>query len=140
MRSDLLKEEPIYNLKNLSLSYSQNNLSFEFAALHFSNPKKNKYAHKLEGYEDDWIYDNRRIATYTNLNPGEYTFKFKGSNSDGIWNEESKSIAIVISPPLWQTWWAYTIYVIGFVGILGGLRRHDLNRRERGQKDTRIRE
>jgi ligand-binding sensor domain-containing protein len=83
MKANILQEKPIYDLKNLSLSYSQNDLSFEFAALHFSDPKKNKYAHKLEGYEDDWIYDNRRIATYTNLDPGEYTFKFKGSNRDG---------------------------------------------------------
>jgi len=135
MKAEILQGKSIYDLKNLSLSYSQNDLSFEFAALHFSNPQKNKYAHKLEGYEDDWIYDNRRIATYTNLDPGEYTFKFKGSNRDGIWNEESKSIAIIISPPFWQTWWAYTIYVIGFVGILGGIRRYDLNRRQ--EKESR---
>ena len=130
MKSNLLQEKTIYDLTDLSLSYSQNNLSFEFAALHFSNPKKNKYAHKLEGYEDDWIYDNRRIATYTNLDPGEYTFKFKGSNSEGIWDEESRSIALIVSPPFWQTWWAYSIYVICFVSILGGLRRVDLNRRK----------
>ncbi|MEN8191812.1 MAG: two-component regulator propeller domain-containing protein, partial [Bacteroidota bacterium] len=113
-----LVQTSIMDLDNLTLDHTQNDLSFEFAALHFSNPKKNKYAHKLEGYEEDWIYDNNRIATYTNLDPGEYTFKFKGSNSEGIWNDPGKSISIIINPPWWMTVWAYIGYGVVFVGII----------------------
>jgi len=123
-----LAKTNILALKNVSLSHTQNDLSFEFAALHFSNPKKNKYAHKLEGYEDNWIYDNKRIATYTNLDPGKYTFKFKGSNSDGVWNETGKSISIIINPPWWQTWWAYFIYFFAAVISIYGIRKYELNR------------
>ncbi|MEE9429989.1 MAG: two-component regulator propeller domain-containing protein [Melioribacteraceae bacterium] len=125
---DSLTKTSLINLENLSLNHTQNDLSFEFAALHFSNPKKNKYAHILEGYEDGWIYDNRRIATYTNLDPGEYTFKFKGSNNEGVWNETGKSITIQINPPWWQTVWAVTIFLFVAIITIYGIRKYVLNR------------
>ena len=128
MSEDSPVKTSLMTLENLSLSHTQNNLGFEFAALHFSDPKKNKYAHKLEGYEVDWIYDNKRIVTYTNLDPGEYTFKFKGSNGDGVWNETGKSISIIINPPWWQTWWAYSIYFFAAVIVIYGIRKYELNR------------
>jgi len=130
-------ESSLYDLPNLSLSYLQNDLTFESSVLHYCDPKKNKYAHKLEGYEEDWVYDNRRIATYTNLDPGEYIFKFKGSNRDGIWNEPGKAISIIITPPWWQTWWSYLVYTLGFLSLLAGLRRFELNRRKE-REDKRI--
>jgi serine phosphatase RsbU (regulator of sigma subunit)/ligand-binding sensor domain-containing protein len=130
-------ESSLYDLTNLSLSYLQNDLTFESSVLHYCDPKKNKYAHKLEGYEEDWVYDDRRIATYTNLDPGKYTFKFKGSNRDGIWNEPGKAISIIITPPWWQTWWAYSLYVLCFIGILSWLRRFELHRRKE-KEDRRI--
>ena len=70
----------------------------------------------LEGFDDDWIYDNRNFASYTNLEPGNYTFQVRGSNSDGIWNEEGKSISISISPPWWRTLWAYSFYLMILIG------------------------
>jgi serine phosphatase RsbU (regulator of sigma subunit)/ligand-binding sensor domain-containing protein len=101
------------------LSYWQNDISFEYVALHYSNPSKNKYAFKLENYEDEWRYvGNVRIATYTNLDPGEYVFRVKGSNNDGLWNEEGKSIRLIIKPPWWKTNWAYASYFVLF--LVGG--------------------
>lgn len=98
------------------LSHWQNDISFEYVALHYSNPSKNKYAFKLENYEDDWRYvGNIRIATYTNLDPGEYVFRVKGSNNDGLWNEEGKSIRLIIKPPWWKTNWAYAAYLVLFL-------------------------
>jgi len=73
----------------------------------FSAPEKNEYAYKMEGLDKDWIFTNssRRFVTYTTLPPGEYVFRVKGSNSDGVWNEAGTSVSIVIHPPFWMTWW-----------------------------------
>jgi len=120
MKDDSPIDSSLFEIKSLTLPYTQNNLSFEFAALHYANPKKNQYAHRLKGYEEDWIYDNSRMATYTNLDPGEYVFEFKGTNRDGIWNDQSKSLSIIINPPWWRTTFAYILYGILFVvGIFG---------------------
>jgi len=92
--------------KEINLSHKENIFSFEFAALIFNSPKQNQYAYKMEGFDKDWVYcGTRRTATYTNLDPGEYVFRVKGSNNDGIWNEEGTSIKITITPPYWKTWW-----------------------------------
>ena len=83
----------------------------------------------MEGVDKDWIYSGtRRYASYPNLSPGEYTFRVKGSNSDGVWNEEGTSLSIIISPPWWKTWWAYSTYALLFVFSLYGIRRYELNR------------
>ena len=103
--------------KELTLPHDQNDLTFVFAGLHYSNSAKNQYAHKLIGYDDEWLYDNKREITYTNLDPGEYTFSIKGSNRDGVWNSEGKSLTITIKPPWWFTTWAYIGY--GLMFILG---------------------
>jgi serine phosphatase RsbU (regulator of sigma subunit)/ligand-binding sensor domain-containing protein len=106
----------ISKTEEIILPYWQNDISFEYVALHYSNPSKNKYAFKLENYEDEWRYvGNVRIATYTNLDPGEYVFRVKGSNNDGLWNEEGKSIRLIIKPPWWKTNWAYASYFILFL-------------------------
>jgi signal transduction histidine kinase/ligand-binding sensor domain-containing protein len=106
--------ESLLDTKNISLSFDQNNLSFEFAALHYANPQKNQYAHMLKGYDKDWIYDNRNFAGYTNLDPGTYVFMVRAANAYGIWNEEGKSLEIIILPPWWRTWWAYVTYIMIF--------------------------
>jgi ligand-binding sensor domain-containing protein/anti-sigma regulatory factor (Ser/Thr protein kinase) len=91
------------------LDYNENFFSFEFVSLDFANPQKNRYAYQLEGFNKNWIYcGNRRYVSFTNLDPGEYTFKVKGSNDSNIWNNEAfASIRIVVRPPFWQTWWFY---------------------------------
>jgi len=123
MGDDSPVENSIYNIEEFTLPFSQNDLSFEFAALHFSRPDKNRYEYMLEGYDTEWIRDNRRYASYTNLSPGEYSFKFKGSNRDGVWSKNSKALNFTISPPWWMTIWAYIGYGLAFVGIIFGIDR-----------------
>ncbi len=124
----------LLNAENINLSHEQNNLSFEFAALHFANPNKNQYAHKLIGYDEDWIYDNRNFASYTNLDPGNYEIAVRASNAYGIWNEEGKTLSITISPPWWRTIWAYVLYasvlIIGFL-IVDRFMRNRIKQKER---------
>lgn len=123
MGEDSPVEKSIYKIEEFTLPFSKNDISFEFAALHFSRPDKNRYEYMLEGYDKEWIRDNRRFASYTNLNPGEYKFKFKGANRDGVWNTKEKSIKITINPPWWFTIWAYIGYGFIFVGIIFGIDR-----------------
>ena len=114
MKEDSPLAESLLDAETISLAFDQNNLSFEFAALHYADPQKNQYAHMLKGYDKDWIYDNRNFAAYTNLDPGKYEFMVRAANAYGIWNEQGKSIEIIILPPWWRTWWAYATYVVVF--------------------------
>ncbi len=99
----------------IKLSYKENSFSFLFAALDYSFPDKNEYMYILENFDKDWTkVTNRRFVTYTSLPAGEYTFRVKGSNSDGIWNEKGRSIKLIIEPPLWETWW-FRLGVIIFI-------------------------
>ncbi|MBV8487849.1 MAG: PAS domain-containing protein, partial [Planctomycetaceae bacterium] len=95
---------------SLTLDYTQNTLSFEFAALSFASPGRNRYRHRLERLEENWIEtdSNRRFVSYTTLGPGEYVFRVQGSNNRGVWNEEGVSVRIRILPPWWSTWWFRT--------------------------------
>ncbi len=122
-------EKPYPFGKTIELNYTDNFLSFEFSALSYISPEKNQYAYKMEGVDKDWVYSGtRRFASYPNLEPGNYIFKVKGSNNDGVWNEEGTSIAIIISPPFWKTWWAYSLYAGIFIFALYGIRRYEMNR------------
>jgi signal transduction histidine kinase/ligand-binding sensor domain-containing protein/DNA-binding response OmpR family regulator len=115
----------------ITLGYDENYISFEFAALSYVSPEKNKYAYILEGMDKDWVYPKgRRYAAYTGLKPGEYTFRVKASNNDGVWNEEGTSLSIIILPPWWQTWWAYSFYLLTLVLIVYAWRRYDLKRQD----------
>jgi PAS domain S-box-containing protein len=90
--------------ESISLKYDQNFISFEFAALDFQAPHKNQYAYKLEGFDKDWVQaGTRNYASYTNLPGGNYTFKVKAANSDGVWNEKGASLKLTVIPPFWQT-------------------------------------
>jgi signal transduction histidine kinase/ligand-binding sensor domain-containing protein/DNA-binding response OmpR family regulator/photosystem II stability/assembly factor-like uncharacterized protein len=122
--------KPISHKGEIELSYEENFLSFEFAALDYHSPQKNLYAYKMEGIDPDWVYTDasRRFATYTQLDPGEYIFKVKGSNNDRIWNDQGTSIKIIITPPWWRTNLAYAIYVIFFGVLVFGTWRMQLRR------------
>jgi two-component system sensor histidine kinase ChiS len=99
-------QKPIAETDEIRLSYQDDFFSFEFAALHYAAPEENQYAYMMEGLDKDWNYvGTRRFAGYTSVPPGEYTFRVKGSNSDGVWNEEGASVKVIIAPPFWQTWW-----------------------------------
>ncbi len=112
----------ISETEELELSYKDAVISFEFTALSYAAPLKNQYAYKMEGFDKDWIYTSasRRFATYTDLRPGNYVFRVKGSNHDGIWNDAGPSIRIRLAPPLWRTWWAYSIYIFVILFFIVG--------------------
>lgn len=112
-------DKQIHLTDKLELSFDQNVITFEFAALNFIATEKNQYAYMMEGFDKDWIITgNKREATYTNLDPGEYTFRVKASNNDGIWNEQGAAIKLSISPPPWLSWYAYIFYAFIFIGML----------------------
>lgn len=113
----------------IELAHDENVFSFEFASLDFTSPERNLYKYKLEGFDKDWIdARNRREVSYTNLNPGKYVFRVIGTNSDGYWNEDGLVVNLIINPPLWKTWWAYTIYFILAAAGFFAIRKYELNR------------
>jgi signal transduction histidine kinase/ligand-binding sensor domain-containing protein/DNA-binding response OmpR family regulator len=114
---------------SLRLSYRDAVLTFEFAALEYSAPAKNRYAYRLVGFNDEWFEAGAvRAATYTNLPPGRYTFQVRASNNDGVWNKQGTSLALLILPPWWRTWWAYALYGALVLAALYGARRSEMNR------------
>ncbi|OGU70374.1 MAG: hypothetical protein A2V93_06970 [Ignavibacteria bacterium RBG_16_34_14] len=117
--------EPFPFRDEINLPYTENFISFEFAALSFISPERNQYAYKMEGLDKDWVYTGtRRYATFSHLEPGEYIFRVKGSNNDGVWNEAGTSITIIITPPWWKTWWFTTFFWVTIAGLVGGTLRY----------------
>ena len=99
--------------KEITLEYNQNVINLEFVALNYLNLEKNQYQYKLEGFEKNWALPGpKREVTYTNLQPGKYTFRVIASNNDGIWNTEGASLKIIVRPPFWRTKWAYSFYLL----------------------------
>ncbi|WP_199269614.1 two-component regulator propeller domain-containing protein [Formosa sp. L2A11] len=121
--------ETISDIKNLVLDYKQTNLSFNYLALHFKNQEQVKYAYKMEGLDDDFIYaGTNRLVNYSNLQPGLYTFKVKAT-VDGDWDSAPiTSMSIRLNSPPWKTWTAYTIYAIVFLVSLWYLNKYFTNR------------
>jgi len=102
--------------KRLTLSHKHSVFTFEFAALDYTAPAKNQYAYKLDGFDREWREaGTQRTAVYTNLAPGKYVFHVKGSNNDGVWNEQGASLEVVITPPFWKTWW-FRLFVLAGIG------------------------
>ena len=109
-------------METIRLAYNENNFSITYQALNYIYATQNQYAYKLEGYDTDWNYvGERNSAFYTNLSPGKYVFLVKASNNDGVWNEEGRSLIIILQPPLWRTWYAYLFYVIALAAIIYGI-------------------
>lgn len=108
----------ISQAKSIALPYHASVFSFEFSALSYELPEKNRFAYMMEGFDEKWIYcGDIRSATYTNLDPGRYTFRVKAANNDGLWNETGASIGLIITPPYWQTWWFKILAVIAITGL-----------------------
>lgn len=117
----------IYLTKDIKLPYEQNFVSFDFASLDFTNSEQNQFQYKLEGFDEDWIQSgNVNSATYTNLDPGTYTFRVKGTNNDGIWNEAGTSIQITVLPPWYMTWWFRLLALAAIATILYFIYRYRL--------------
>jgi PAS domain S-box-containing protein len=132
-----LLQTSILDTRELALSYRDRILSIEFTALNFSSPQRNRYRYKLEGFEEAWneVGSDRRFATYTNLDPGHYTFRVMGSNNDGVWNEEGASLAITVTPPWWATWWFRGLLIALVAGlVVGGHRWRLLSLERRSQE------
>lgn len=120
---DSILKKNISYLNHITLDYNQTVFTIEFSALNYTHPEKNQYKYRLIGFDKNWTFtnSNRRFATYTNLEPGEYEFSVKAANNDGYWNEVDSSIKITILPPFWLTWWfRFAIFAIIAGGILAG--------------------
>ena len=102
------------------MPYEYNTFSLRFAALSYEDPSNNQYSYRLKGVDKKWITNNsNHLASYTHLPPGEYEFQVKGANNDGVWNEQTTSLRIVITPPYWLSTPAYIAYVLLFLLIIG---------------------
>jgi signal transduction histidine kinase/ligand-binding sensor domain-containing protein/DNA-binding response OmpR family regulator len=109
-------KENISIAKKISLAFKQS-FTLSFVALNYTSPEQNQYAYKLEGFDKDWNYvGNSNTVSYTNLDPGEYVFRVKASNNDGVWNNEGTSIKLIIRPPFWRTSYAYILYSLLVTG------------------------
>ena len=111
--------QKITYLKDLQLTYRESVFSFSFASLDMTNPGQNLYAYIMEGFEENWNYvQNQTQATYTNLDPGNYTFRVKATNVDGVWSANEAKLNIYIRPPFWKTNWFYFLMTLIFILIL----------------------
>lgn len=117
------------SIKSIELTHAQNYFSFEFIALNFTSSEKNRYAYKLDGLDHDWVYANeRRYASYTNLDPGTYILRVKAANNDGLWNEDGLAVSVTILAPYWKTWWFRVFAVVAFGAALFGLYRYRVHK------------
>ena len=106
IRNRVILKKEIYLTDTLQLSYKENTVSFKFTGLHSIAPGDNKYTYKLENFERKWNQVNKqRRARYTNLPSGEYVFKVKSANCDGVWNNNPETLRVIIPPPFWETLW-----------------------------------
>lgn len=111
--------EPIWKTKEISLAYDQNNFSIEFVGINYQKEGEIKYQVRLENYDDDWRENNtEKKALYFNVPPGRYIFHVRAYSGDGDFSE--KSMAIVISPPWWKTWWANVLFILFAIGAIWG--------------------
>ncbi len=119
----------VLSKKQLTVDYSEKMLTFDFASLEFSNPGKNRFAYKLEGFDNSWInIGNKNSAIYTNLYPGRYRLKIKSSNNDNIWGKENMALAIVVNPPFWMTWWFILLMIILIASVILAVYNYRVNR------------
>ena len=128
--------KPAYLSAGMRIPSSANMITFEFATMEFAAPEAHLYQYKLEGFDADWINSGTdHSAVYTNLDPGTYTFRVRGDNRDGIWDQRGTSFELVVLPPWWRTWWAYLIYVASTIGgVLLYIRTRTLSLKR--QKET----
>ncbi|WP_373514584.1 two-component regulator propeller domain-containing protein [Persicitalea sp.] len=125
----------------IPLSHQQNDLTFEYIGLHFTNPAKNTYKYRLYPYETEWVdASTQRTARYTNLDPGEYTFQVIASSSDGVWNKEGASMLLYIASPWWTRWWAYALLAGLLLGLGYWFYRFQLSRKLAFAESKRLKE
>lgn len=129
LKDNTILDSSIPYSKEIILANYENAITFKFSSLDFNSKENVKYAYKLEGFDKDWNYTNTsNIAVYTNLDPGRYVFKVKGTNSDGRWGKNVTERKIIINNPWWRTGWAYSIFIVLIIGILYLIRKFEINR------------
>lgn len=128
----------ITHMRELRLSYRHSVITFRYAALHFLQPEKIRYAYRLEGFDGDWIdAGSRTEVTYTNLDPGDYRFRVRAANSDGVWSAHPAVTDLRIDPPPWRTWWAHLLYGVAGAGAVASFTRWRIALRERELREQR---
>ena len=110
---------PVTYSEEIELSYRDNVVTLEFAALHYSAPGRNRYLYNMAGFSDKWVAvgADRRSATFTGLAAGEYVFSVRGANRDGVWDNRGASLRIIVTPPFWATWWFRLLAVLLLAGL-----------------------
>jgi two-component system sensor histidine kinase ChiS len=134
---DVKLEHPIWTLPPLQISYSDS-FEIQFAALAFAAPARNRYAYKLEGFDDKFIETDRPFATYTKLGGGNYTLRVRASNRHGVWSETPIALKLAVTPPLWRTWRAYGVYLLLLAGAVYLLLRVQGQRVQRAEREGRL--
>lgn len=134
---DVKLAEPIWTQPRIHVSYADS-FEIQFAALGFAAPKRNRYAYKLEGYDDKWIETDRPFATYAKLDGGTYTLRVRAANQHGVWNEEGIALKVEVKPPIWRTWPAYAAYLLLLAGIAFVIVRIQRNRIRRVEREGRL--
>ena len=130
---------PADGTQRIRLGFRDKVLGLEFAALDYTAPDRNRFSYKLEGFDPEWVpLRGRRAVTYTNLNPGHYTFRLRGANSDGKWNEEGLAVAVDVAAPPWATPWAFTGYSVFLVGCMLGMARIQQRKFDREAEYARV--
>jgi len=118
-------KKSITETKTIELKYRQSVFTIEYSGLNYTLPEMNNYAYKLDGFEKEWNYvGSQRKATYTNLNPGTYTFEVKAANNDGLWNNTPSTLKIIVIPPFWMTWWFRLLLAVAVCGAMYGYYRY----------------
>ncbi|MBV1777289.1 response regulator [Burkholderiaceae bacterium DAT-1] len=126
----------------VTLNHTDSAFSIEFAAMQFSDSLHNKVLYKLEGLDHNWIEvpAGERVANYSHVDPGTYTFRVKAANIDGIWNETGVSLDIIVTPPYWQTWWFRTLVTLTLLSsaLLAYLARVNALKRRNAELENRV--
>jgi len=136
--SKIVADSLLYVIKTkreIELDYLQNDLKFDFTVAHYSNASKNKLKVYLEGYDNNWhSLGSVMSINYTNLDPGKYILKAKGASAYGVWTDKPITFTIIINPPWWKTWWAYSIYALTLLGFLYTVRKFELKRQRKNSE------
>ena len=128
-----------------SVDHNIQSININFVGLTYNKTEKNQYQYTMDNYLNNWVDNgNSRSVTFQGLDDGDYAFKFKASNNDGIWNESPYIISMVVTPPIWDTWYAYIFYVLLTIGLgylsFTGLEKFRTKRREDNRKDQELEE
>jgi signal transduction histidine kinase/ligand-binding sensor domain-containing protein len=115
----LIGKTPANLLHPIEVRPGQGDLEIHYTGLSFVAPEKMRFKYKLDGYDRDWVdARERRVAYYTNISPGSYTFRVMASNNDGVWSTQDATIRIVVIPPFWRTWWFVSLVLLSLIAVV----------------------